>query len=290
MPQPGFSGGWLDRADALRQQPERVAAMLADPASRLLRLTALEPELDGDGRLVWDAIASIGADAQPVLLGIRDGVAHFAAARPDDPAAFGRSPSLTALLGEMPHEEAAVYAMARSLIDWHRRHGFCANCGHATQIARAGWMRACPNCGAEHYPRTDPVVIMLPELGDRVLLGRQPSWPPGRWSALAGFVEVGETIEEAVRRETLEEAGVSVGAVRYIASQPWPFPSSLMIACIGKALDGAITVDTNELEQAQWFTRDDVRAALAGDPDAPFIPAPPYAIAHTLMTAWLAGA
>jgi NAD+ diphosphatase len=151
-------------------------------------------------------------------------------------------------------------------------------------------MRACPACSAEHYPRTDPVVIMLVERGERVLLGRQPSWPPGRWSALAGFVEVGETIEEAVRRETLEEAGISVGAVRYIASQPWPFPSSLMIACIGAALDETITIDPTELEQARWFSREKVRAALAGEPDAPFIPAPPYAIAHTLMTAWLAGA
>nr|WP_279338806.1 NAD(+) diphosphatase [Sphingomonas sp. BGYR3] len=280
----------MDRADALRQQPERVAAMLADPASRLLRLTALEPELDGAGRLVWDGIATLAADAQPLLLGIRDGIAHFAAARTDDPAAFGRSPTLTALLGEMRHEEAAVYAVARSLIDWHRRHGFCANCGQANDMARAGWMRACSACGAEHYPRTDPVVIMLAERGDRVLLGRQPSWPPGRWSALAGFVEVGETIEEAVRRETMEEAGISVGAVRYIASQPWPFPSSLMIACIGKALDEAITIDANELEQARWFTRDEVSAALAGADDAAFIPAPPYAIAHTLMTAWIAGA
>ncbi|MGC6400066.1 NAD(+) diphosphatase [Sphingomonas sp. FW199] len=290
MPQPGFSGGWLDRADALRQQPDRVAAMLADPASRLLRLTALEPELDGAGRLVWDGIAALAADARPLLLGINDGIAHFAAVRADDPAAFGRSPTLTALLGEMRHEEAAVYAVARSLTDWHRRHGFCANCGQATDMARAGWMRACSGCGAEHYPRTDPVVIMLAERGDRVLLGRQPSWPPGRWSALAGFVEVGETIEEAVRRETMEEAGISIGPVRYIASQPWPFPSSLMIACIGKALDEAITIDANELEQARWFTRDEVSAALAGAADAAFIPAPPYAIAHTLMTAWLAGA
>ncbi|WP_294190078.1 NAD(+) diphosphatase, partial [uncultured Sphingomonas sp.] len=162
---------------------------------------------------------------------------------------------------------------------------FCANCGTPTALFRAGWGRKCPNCHAEHFPRTDPVVIMLAEHDGRALIGRQPSWPAGRYSALAGFLEPGEAIEEAVRREIGEEAGVAVGAVRYVASQPWPFPSQLMIACVGQALSAEITLDENELEDAKWVTRDEVLAALDGSGDA-FLAPPPYAIAHTLLHAW----
>ncbi len=194
------------------------------------------------------------------------------------------------MLDRFHASDAALYAAARSLVDWHARHGFCAVCGTATAIFRAGWGRKCPSCAAEHFPRVDPVVIMLAERGEKVLLGRQPIWPAGRYSALAGFLEVGESIEEAVRRETLEEAGVQVGPVRYVASQPWPFPSSLMIACIGEALDETITIDAHELEDARWFSRDDVRSALARESDASFIAPPAYAIAHTLLTAWVEGA
>lgn len=153
---------------------------------------------------------------------------------------------------------------------------------------RAGWGRNCPNCHAEHFPRVDPVVIMIAEHDGRALLGRQPAFPPGRYSALAGFLEPGESIEEAVVREIAEEAGVRVHDVRYVASQPWPFPSSLMVACIGMAKDDTITLDTHELEDAIWVPRDVVRAVLAGEP-GPFLPPPPYAIAHTLLTAWAAG-
>jgi NAD+ diphosphatase len=193
------------------------------------------------------------------------------------------------MLEHLPPAEASTYAAARSLVDWHSRHGFCAYCGGTTEPFRAGWARRCASCSAEHFPRTDPVVIMLAEHEGRALIGRQPGFPPGRYSALAGFVEVGESIEEAVARELWEEAGVRATSVRYLASQPWPFPSSLMMACIAPVESDAITLDTTELEDAKWVSRDDVAASMAGDPDALFIAPPPFAIAHTLFRRWLAG-
>jgi NAD+ diphosphatase len=287
---PGFTGGSLDRADRVRHEPELLAAAEADPRARLLVLHGLEPELDLNGRLAWTGLA--GATGERLFLGFdADRTPLFVLAPLHaQPGSNARSPALFAMLDRFHASDAALYAAARSLVDWHARHGFCAVCGTATAIFRAGWGRKCPSCAAEHFPRVDPVVIMLAERGEKVLLGRQPIWPAGRYSALAGFLEVGESIEEAVRRETLEEAGVQVGAVRYVASQPWPFPSSLMIACIGEALDAAIKIDVHELEDARWFSRDDVRRALAREPGAPFITPPTYAIAHTLLTAWVEGA
>jgi NAD+ diphosphatase len=285
---PGFTGGAIDRAARVRHEPELLRAAESDPRARLLVLHGLDPELDGEDRLVWTGLEA--AQGERLFLGFDDRVPLFAAA-PSHGQALpgGRSPALFAMLDRFHAGDAALYAAARSLVDWHARHGFCAVCATPTAIFRAGWGRSCPNCHAEHFPRVDPVVIMLAELGDKVLLGRQPPWPAGRYSALAGFLEVGESIEEAVRRETFEEAGVRIGAVRYVASQPWPFPSSLMIACIGEAEDDKITIDANELEDARWFSRDEVRLALARDPAATFGAAPPYAIAHTLLTAWLEG-
>jgi NAD+ diphosphatase len=286
---PGFTGGTLDRADRVRHDPELLAAAIADPTARLLVLNGLDPELGADDRLVWTSLAA--AQGELLFLGFDRGAPRFASALPaGEPAPVGRPMALFAILDRFRREDAALYAAARSLIDWHARHGYCAVCATQTSIFRAGWGRSCPTCSAEHFPRVDPVVIMLAELGERVLLGRQPPWPRGRYSALAGFLEVGESIEDAVGREIHEEAGVRVRDVRYIASQPWPFPSSLMIACIGVAEDDAITLDANELEDARWFTRDQVQRALAGDPDAGFIAPPPYAIAHTLLTAWMEGA
>ena len=154
---------------------------------------------------------------------------------------------------------------------------------------RAGWGRKCDGCNTEHFPRTDPVVIMLAEFEGKALVGRQSRFPPGNYSALAGFLEPGESIEEAVRRELMEESGIPTGAVRYVTSQPWPFGSQLMIACVADALDDIITLDTNELEDAMWVTRSDARAALAGDADAPFKAPPPFAIAHTLLRSWAEG-
>ena len=285
----GFTGATLDRADRERNDPEALAAALGDWRARLLRLNGLDPELDGEGRLVWASLADLPDDTEPLFLGYIDGKPHFAPLRMGERHGAVRSPALFAMLGLMPPDQAGLYAAARSLVDWHQRHGFCAACGSTTEIFRAGWARRCAGCGAEHFPRTDPVVIMLAEYDGRALLGRQAAWPAGRYSALAGFVEVGEAIEEAVARETLEEAGVRVSDVRYVASQPWPFPSSLMIACIARAQDDALTLDTTEIEDAMWVTRDEVRAALAGDPDARFGAPPRYAIAHTLLSAWVAG-
>ncbi|MBC9033284.1 NAD(+) diphosphatase [Sphingomonas sp. JC676] len=289
MKAPGFTGGTLDRADPVRHDPALLDAALADPAARLLVLDGLDPVLDDAGHLTWTGLdAAAGA---LLFLGFDSGVPCFASALPPGhPVPPGRSPALFAMLDRFAPADAANYAAARSLVDWHGRHGFCANCGTATAIFRAGWARKCPHCGAEHFPRVDPVVIMLAEIGDRVLLGRQPPWPPGRYSALAGFLEVGESIEEAVAREIHEEAGVRVRDIRYVASQPWPFPSSLMVACIGVAEDDALTIDTHELEDARWFTREEVRLAMARDPAAPFGAPPPYAIAHTLLGAWMEGA
>jgi NAD+ diphosphatase len=283
---PGFTGGTLDRADRIRHDFAMLAAAQADPRARLLVLHGLDPELDGEGRLRWTDLAA--ASGERIFLGFDpDGAPCFAAApSPGQVLSGARSIELNAALDRFHAEDAALYAAARSLVDWHSRHGFCAVCGTQTAIFRAGWGRKCPNCSAEHFPRVDPVVIMIAEHQGRALLGRQPSWPPGRYSALAGFLEVGESIEEAVAREVLEESGVSVRGVRYVASQPWPFPSSLMIACVAEAQDDAITMDVHELEDARWFTREEVRQALARDPAAPFLAPPAYAIASTLLSRW----
>jgi NAD+ diphosphatase len=289
-PQPGFTGGTLDRADHLRHDPEALAAAL-DWRTRLLKLDGLIPAVTDDMRLGWTSLADAPEDAELILLGLADGRAHVAALEPglshDDLPAM-RNPTLMAALGSLAPGEAATYAAARSLIDWHLRHRFCARCGHETSLFRAGWGRSCPHCGAEHFPRVDPVVIMIAEHDGRALLGRGKGWPPGRYSALAGFLEPGESVEEAVAREIHEEAGVAVTGVRYIASQPWPFPSSLMMACVAQAEDDALNIDTNELESAIWVERDAVRRVLAGEP-GPFLAPPPYAIAHTLLTVWAAG-
>lgn len=278
----GFTGATLERVDHERDDPAAFARALADPRARLLTLAGLEPPIErGRLRLVPMDPERGGA----LLLGNLDGAPVFAVGDGVATAPAMRSPTLMTALTAMPAADAALYGIARSLIDWHVRHGFCANCGQPTAIARAGWARACAACGAQHFPRTDPVVIMAVEQGDRVLLGRQPSWPPGRYSTLAGFVEVGESIEEAVAREVMEEAGVHVGAVRYVASQPWPFPSQLMIGCIAAADGEALRIDTTELEDAFWATRDEVRAALAGEAGR-FIAPPAYAIAHSLLAAW----
>jgi NAD+ diphosphatase len=282
----GFTGSGLDRADLLRLQPQRIAELAARPDARLLALRELDPVLDEEGRLAWSANGTIAAEPELIFLGLDGEAPLFAPLRRIEAA--GPAWSVFKLLGPMAPEDVALWGTARSLIAWHNRHLFCANCGAATAPFRAGWGRKCEACAAEHFPRVDPVVIMLAEHGDRVLLGRQPQYPPGRFSALAGFVEPGESIEEAVAREFHEEAGIAVTDVRYVASQPWPFPGQLMIACIASAESDALTIDRSELEDARWFSRADVAAALAGDPAAPFLPPPPFAIARTLLGEWLA--
>jgi NAD+ diphosphatase len=192
-----------------------------------------------------------------------------------------------AVQGLVAAEHLAPLAEAKALLHWHARRHFCSNCGHPNRAADAGWRRECTHCGMQHFPRTDPVVIMLAVAGEHCLLGRQARFAPGMWSCLAGFVEPGETIEDAVRRETREEAGIRCGEVRYVASQPWPFPSSLMIGCHARALTRDITVDHSELEDARWFAREEAAAMLAGTHPQGLTTPPPVAIAHHIIRAWL---
>ncbi|MEZ5709446.1 MAG: NAD(+) diphosphatase [Blastomonas sp.] len=284
---PAFSGATIDRSDQVRVDPDQLAGLMNFKA-RVLRLTDLVPEIGPDARLQWRSLAECGQDSDFIFLGLLDGKAHFVELpRGERGGAIGFNPRLWQGLTVLPAEELALYGAARSLVDWHVRHGFCARCGATTVMVKGGWSRNCESCKAEHFPRVDPVTIMLAEHDGRVLLGRQPQFPPRRLSALAGFVEPGENIEEAVQRELWEEAGIRVRNVRYVASQPWPFPSSLMIACTSEAEDDRLTLDTTEIEEAAWFTADEVRAAFAGEPDAPFIAPPPFAIAHDLLRWWL---
>ena len=280
----GFTGSPLDRMEPSRNDPQALATLAADPAALLLDMPDYVPAI-ADGALAWRPFAPLPLE-QTLLLGLIDGIPRFARI---DPAAAParRTPELMALLDSLAAGEAGTYATIRSLLDWHARHRFCAYCGAPSAPHKAGWARLCRACGTEHFPRTDPVVIMLAEYEDRVLVGRQPSFAPGRYSALAGFVEVGESIEEAVARELREEAGVVATRIRYVASQPWPFPSQLMIACIANAADATIMLDLAELEDAKWVNRAEIAAALAGAPDAVFGAPPRYAIANSLFRAWL---
>jgi len=260
----------------------RLAALRAHREARLLRLDGLDPALDEEGRLVWET----SVEVECIFLGLDEGRPLFTPIVPPD-APARRPFALFHTLAQMPPRDAAIWGAARSLNEWHRRHRFCGTCGSETAPFRAGWGRRCGNCGAEHFPRVDPVVIMLAEHEGRVLLARQPHYRPGRYSALAGFVEPGESIEEAVAREVMEEAGIAVSRVRYVASQPWPFPGQLMIACIASAQSGKVSLDTTELEDAFWATRDEVRAALRREAGAPFEAPPPFAIANSLMALWI---
>lgn len=283
---PGFTGSTIDRADLLRLDEARIAALAAHPSARLMRLGGLgaDPVLDTDGRLGWAAMD--GLSEELIFLGLDGEAPRFAPLVRLD-SVGRRTPELFNMIALMGREDAALWGAARSLSEWHSRHGFCPNCGSGTAPFRAGWGRRCRACAAEHFPRVDPVVIMLAEHEGRVLVGRQPQYPPGRYSALAGFVEPGESIEEAVARELREEAGLEVDRVRYVASQPWPFPGQLMIACIAEARFDALSLDLTELDDAKWVGRDGVEAAMARAPDAPFLPPPPFAIAHTLFARWL---
>jgi NAD+ diphosphatase len=281
----GFTGSPLERIDIERDDPAAYAARRADPRAVKLCLDGLDPVADG-ARLAWEPLGETANDL--ALLGEIDGVPRFVElVRHADGRPYR---AFLGLLDALAHGESGTYAAARSLVDWHARHRFCAKCGTATEMFRSGWGRRCGACGAEHYPRTDPVVIMLAEHSGHVLVGRQARFPAGLYSALAGFVEVGESIEEAVARELFEEAGVRAIDVRYVASQPWPFPSQLMIGCIARVEAVELCLDEHEIEAALWVDRDTVRAALAGDPAAPFSVPPRYAIAHTLLAQWVEGA
>jgi NAD+ diphosphatase len=309
MRAPTFAGGSIDRA-ALRRA--EAAALLRRPEARVLPLWRGKP-LTADGpppALAWLAADDPrlgGAVEPPLFLGLDPAgaprfaldVSHLEGPAPAPGAAFldsvalefepgRRFVELRALMAELAPDDAGDAATAKGVVEWHRSHPHCARCGARTVAEEGGWRRGCPACGAQHFPRTDPVVIMLVLDGDRALLGRQASWPEGMVSLLAGFMEPGETVEEAVRRETFEEAGVRVGRVGYLCSQPWPFPSSLMIGCVAEALTTEIALDPAELEAASWVERAAVADALAGRP-APFKAARRGAVARAMLEAWVAG-
>lgn len=283
---PAFAGHRLDRADPIRADAARLAE-LARADARLLLLEGLIPRLDHEQHLQWGRLGE--AEGEVVFLGLLDGEPLFAAVpdKGDPDPAYTRRETFTALRVLQP-DELALYGGARSLLDWHARHRFCPQCGGPTAMAKGGWERDCGQCGAQQFPRTDPVTIMLIEHEKRVLLGRNARFPGRSYSALAGFVEPGETIEEAVAREVLEEAGVRVRDVSYIGSQPWPFPSQLMIACHAFADDDALTLDRTELEDARWFTREQVSEAFEkGQESTSFVPPFPLAVAHHMLRWWL---
>ncbi|MFZ0775286.1 MAG: NAD(+) diphosphatase, partial [Xanthobacteraceae bacterium] len=192
-----------------------------------------------------------------------------------------------AVQGLVDPEHLPPLAEAKALLGWHARHSHCPNCGAKTEVVQAGWRRDCPACKVQHFPRTDPVVIMLVIAGERCVLGRSPRFAPTMWSCLAGFAEPGESIEEAVRREVLEEVGIAVGRVKYFASQPWPFPSSIMIGCHAEALSDTVVVDREELEDARWFERDELAAMLRREHAGGLTTPPPVAIAHHIIRSYV---
>ena len=302
----------VNRAAHRRSDPEWLANAKGQGDVLVLALRGGEPLLDGPtgpnvgfGRrhsgparpLFWlgPEAFELATGAPNVFLGTDTRSAPIFAI--DLPEEFDLSASpLTGLAGfqdmrgavqMLPALDANLAATARSLFEWHRRHGFCANCGSATDVVEAGWKRACPNCGAEHWPRTDPVAIMLAVRGDKCLLGRGAGWPEGFLSALAGFVEPGETVEQAAARELEEEAGIKADPANaeYLFCQPWPFPSSLMMGLVLPADSEEISVEQDELEFATWVSRDEARQMLAGQHPDYFCP-PPMAVAHHILKVW----
>ena len=285
-----FAGAGLDRADHIRSDPEALAALM-DWRARLLRLDGLDPQIDPDGNLTWGTLADAAPESELVFLGLAQGKACFAEVSAGLIGSVAPANlRLWAAMSALDSAELATYGTARALVDWHARHRYCARCGCPTVLTKGGWQRSCTNdtCKGEHFPRVDPVTIMLVERDGMLLLGRQPRFPPRRYSALAGFLEPGESIEEAVAREVFEEAGVVVRDVSYVASQPWPFPSSLMIGCHSYTDDAELTVDRTELEEADWFSREEIAAAMAGDESGRLLTPPSQAIAHHLLKWWLA--
>jgi NAD+ diphosphatase len=277
-----FAGAPLDRAPLERRRPEWLEARRADPAARSLVLSERGLWVE-DGRLVL-----VPPNGESVFLGLAGDRPLFAQDAGDGEPERGSPAGLREAASELPADEAALAAYAGSLLSWHRRHRFCANCGRPTQLADGGHERHCPACDAHHFPRTDPVVIVRVVGGERLLLGRQARWPEGRFSVLAGFVEPGETLEEAVRREVREESSVAVTEVGYVASQPWPFPSSLMIGfhAVADGMDEPRPGD-GELSEVRWFERGELETAVAGSGDLRL--PPPYSISRRLIDGWLAG-
>jgi NAD+ diphosphatase len=298
-----FAGNPLDRASDRRGDAEWLAAQLASPDSLGIALWNGRPLVEPDGetgvRIAYLPAKMVGELAggteRLLFMGLWKQAAVFAVDLEGglDPGegqlqGLGKFEDLRAIALRLPAPDAGVLATAKSMFEWRRRHRHCANCGEPTQSVDGGWRRACPACEAEHFPRTDPVVIMLPYHRDRCMLGRQESWPPGMFSALAGFLEPGETVEEACARELAEEAGLRTRRVRYHSTQPWPYPSSLMIGLIAEVEDDEGAPDQTELSEVRWFTRDQARDLLDGRIEDAVAP-PPLAIAHQLIKAWVEG-
>lgn len=292
-------GRQLDRATHLRGSTRRL---LRDPNAQLLPFWDGRPMIasgDGWNRLGWIApteeALKLGRE-KPIFLGIFDGAPAFATDYSEQSRERMQSKfisgakfiDLRSIAGEIGAGEATVSATAKGVLEWHRTHGFCARCGAPSEIEEGGWRRRCVECDGLHFPRIDPVVIMLIVRGERVLLGRQEGFPDRVYSLLAGFMEPGESLTDAVRRETMEEASITVGRVRYLTCQPWPFPSSLMLACLAEALDDNIAIDTQELEDAVWVPKTDIPDIMAGKHEQ--IAAPRIAaIARVILSAWAAG-
>lgn len=306
-----FAGGTLDRAAHLRGDD----SLLAQTDARALPIWHGKPLIDLTDApvLAWlpmDAEILNEAVEDPIFLGLQNGAPRFAydvsgwQAEDADTAEMAKfrdesqnqHPSLPgthkfidlrSIMADLSHDDAGDAATAKSIFAWHLNHTFCSNCGAPTAVSQSGWQRLCPACAHMHFPRTDPVVIMLVTHGNDVLLGRSPHWPEGMYSLLAGYMEPGEGIEEAVRREVFEETGVRIGKVGYLSSQPWPFPTSLMIGCVAEALNKDLTLDPVEIEDAKWISREGVANSFAGN-DPALLPSRKGSIAQFLLERWLA--
>jgi NAD+ diphosphatase len=294
-----FAGSPLDRAGDRRLDAQWLSSKLMDPTSWALALWRGRLLANDQGLVMLPVVFAMTVEPDPdrlVFLGIEGKVAGFAVdieadADPTEGgplAGKGSFVELRALAMTLPAPHAAIAAAARSLFEWRRHHRWCSNCGQPSHAAEAGWKRICSACKSEHFPRTDPVAIMLATHGERCLLGRQAGWTPGMWSCLAGFIEPGESLEEGCARELLEESGLTATSVRYHSSQPWPFPSQLMVGFIAEVAEGEATPDQTELEAVRWFTRAEAGALLRGEIDGASAP-PPLAIAHQLIKAWSEG-
>ncbi|WP_371422049.1 NAD(+) diphosphatase [Tardiphaga sp.] len=297
---PAFVSNTLDRAAHLRFNDEKLFALEGKSSSRayVIYRDSLVMKKEGDSQralLTIGEALTFGANPGTVFLGLRDGDAVFGMGigAPAVEKLLTRDDVVVselrgmAMQGMVPPEQLSAVAQAKSLVSWHQRHGFCANCGAKSSMAEGGWKRVCPSCKTEHFPRTDPVVIMLVEKGDKCLLGRQKQFAPGMYSCLAGFVEAAETIEDAVKREIFEESGIRCTDVTYYMTQPWPYPSSLMIGCSARAISDEITVDKMELEDARWFDRDEAMLMWKREHPDGLAGPHPFAIAHHLLGRWL---